>query len=480
MPLKRRLRSFFAKKAAMAYSSKGALRVAVQPELVPSRDAKNLETVEVRGKTVLKSGTEHALCQLVLTCYALHLVPRISPDDIWLCILCYFSRHVNEQTAFYRPLLADKNNPDGRTPITIIRDSNFDFNDTEAVQSVFNEFIAEVNKKSAATDLLPKLTSDFSTTTPLLQLCSEITLAYMVEQFFEMRMELLCGFPGIEFTGTKTDWESIVLKIGALAPIAHPEIQKYLAECASGVDNIVEAFNGVAEQAKWKDFFWSQSCGSGSTQYGGWFLNFFNEPSKADEDWSPRDMKSTRTIYEFKLNGAEVAIDAGPIGVVIADDGALELDYDYVLGPATARGWTLDGEKIWSEPNLVTWTSEPGIYDRVAYCGKKLHEFFPEVVARAEDPMTLIMIAYHAGDWDSDSGITFIRRNETDKQYIGSVVSFAKSTAFSQWSIRPNAVQLAKLGLLFADDPSVAEVAELIKKRKHEGIDTWTVLYKHI
>lgn len=472
--MQRRLRSFFGQQAAV--TTAGALRIAVQPELVPSGDVK---TLDVRGKTVLKPHTEHALCSLVLICYTHHLVPRISPDDIWLCILCYFARHVNDQTEHYRPFLADKNNPNGRTPITIRR-TVFDFDNQEQVQGVFSEFIAEVNKKSATTDLLPKLTSDFSTTTPLLKLCSEITLAYMVEQFFETRCQSLCGFPAIEFTGTQKDWESIVTKIGALVPIAHPEIRQYLAECAEGVGHIVDAFDGFAGKAKWKDFFWSRSCGSGSTEYGGWVLNFFNEPTKARNRWDPYTMKSTRIIYEFKLNEAEVAIDAGPVGVVVAADGALELDYDYVFGPASARGWTLDGEKIGSEPPGDKWTSEQGLYDRVTYCGKKLHEFSSELVTKSTVPITLVMIAYHVGNHLLDSGITFVYRNESDKEFIGSFVSFAKSTVFSKWSISPTPVQLAKLGLIAEDDPSVAKDAEWIKNRTYEVIDTWTVLYKPV
>jgi len=338
---------------------------------IPFRDG----IEKVRGQNVLKNSPANALMGLFYFGYAYHRSIRVSPDDIWTTILSYFATHVNSEVEYYRPFLADKENPNSRPIILIERSDGFDMNDTESIVGVFDELIREISKKSNV--LLPKLTADFTTTTLITRLFSQVEIAKIVESFFGMKLILSCGFPSIEILGSTEDWISMSQKLVGFQEISHPKIKEYLVKC----QNVIKKISSNDVEV-WKKVFDSQPCGSGSQEdYHGWIFDLINEPMTTPS--SPFDMDSTRVCYPFDLIEKEtekqLEIDIGPTG--ISDDGQyLKIVYDFFYQERKPEGWEFNGQKI--SKGDISFTIEN--YSLIRFCGKLIHEMIEGDVRRIE------------------------------------------------------------------------------------------------
>ena len=63
---------------------------------------------------------------------------------------------------------------------------------------------------------------DFTTTTNIHRIVSQITLMTSVQEFFEYSVGTLCGIPAIEMKGTDADWTNLILKIKTLRKTLEP------------------------------------------------------------------------------------------------------------------------------------------------------------------------------------------------------------------------------------------------------------------
>lgn len=352
------------------------IHIAIDTDLKVKSDH---QTKEVRGKTILHPHVENQLLQLIEYAYNMHLIPVITPDDIYLQILAIIAKHVNKSPAmvdYYRPYLADRADPNNKTVINIVRDY-FDLNDIEMLKGVFDELMERIAEKSASSEILQRLASDFTTTTPIQRLTSQVSLAYMVKEFFAMQITMMCGWRGIDLEGTQADWESVASKLNIFAKIAHPDFQSYLAGCQKSLQIIIRAFQGDVNVDEWRKIFSSRSCGSGSIEYDGWFLNFFGAHEK--QNWTPDDETTSRVQYDFGISDGSgdrnVTIDIGAIGVEY-QNGRTRLCYDYFIEPAKAKGFTLLGPDGARKVNFLSefdFSHGPEYYSRVRFEDQPLH-----------------------------------------------------------------------------------------------------------
>jgi hypothetical protein len=442
----------------------GYARMTIDPKLEIKSDA--IETCKIRSSEVIANTPDHGLLALIHSAWMYHAAPMIKPDDVWLVITSELAKHVNEHTEYYREYLADKNQPHGKTIITIRRDHFVDLNDTVAMESVFGELITKINAKSSTTDLLPTLTCDFSTTTPITSLTSQVTLAYMVEEYFSMRILATCGIPYVDFMGTREDWSKIISKLKVFSKIAHKDIQEYLSRASTVIDNIIQVFDGSTNKKLQNEFYYSERCGSGGKEYRGWILGLIN--NHVAKQWSPYEASNTRIQYTFELvrdtiklmgtkefnditpgSCSEVVIDIGPVGVKISSSASsttyptLELAYDYYLALKQSVGWTIDGISVKKEEVYIPRLDRKNVvpvmpldltimenYDRVRYCGKKLHEYITQLPKESECNREFICLASQRG-----TGMHFICKvDDEEVNYYRYDVDFNKGTV--QWNCR--------------------------------------------
>ena len=148
-------------------------------------------TEEKFGQQVASTGTKDALLSAVLVAYNYHYTLSLIPDDVWLHILMSIAIHVSstpDLVDFYRAHLANKDNPDGFTTITLILPDELlqrvkrNEATTEELQVVFGRFLAEVGELSRS-DLFKTFEADFTTSTPLTLLISRIVTAYATKEY---------------------------------------------------------------------------------------------------------------------------------------------------------------------------------------------------------------------------------------------------------------------------------------------------------
>jgi len=144
---------------------------------------------------------------------------------------------------------------------------------------------------------------DFTTTTSIHKIVSQITLMTSVQEFFEYSVNTVCGIPAIEMKGTLEDWIKLREKIKALRKTLEPieaEIGlKYGIDTLTDffsddydpdewwekvellAGKLVDTFNGNPDEDFWSRIISERKYGSGAPTFNGWFMNvLFNKWGK--------------------------------------------------------------------------------------------------------------------------------------------------------------------------------------------------------
>ncbi|EOD18733.1 hypothetical protein EMIHUDRAFT_470197 [Emiliania huxleyi CCMP1516] len=118
-------------------------------------------------------------------------------------------------------------------------------NDWEGVFPEFAEKIAAKTKGGVA----ELAQCDFSTTTPVERVVSQITLMDTVQHYFQYTMCCGCGFPSITLTGTPADWERVRSKAAALRSY---DLDWWLDALLPALDHFVQAAHGRPDLDFWR------------------------------------------------------------------------------------------------------------------------------------------------------------------------------------------------------------------------------------
>jgi len=203
--------------------------------------------------------------------YAEHRPFTLSPDMMWLLISQGFANHANNNSEELRKLFVDF---DGKTSLVVVN-NKIKLNDPN---SPWNEVFPEFSKQIAAhtgKELTDALTADFSTTTPITKIASQITLMNAVKSYFDfIVIRIACGIPQITLEGTTQDWQRVLTKTEALRKY---KLDWWVDEMEPCLKQFVQASQGKVDKGFWKDMFKYHSegkCGSPNI-IDGWIVKFF-------------------------------------------------------------------------------------------------------------------------------------------------------------------------------------------------------------
>ena len=215
----------------------------------------------------------HSFFNGMYQAYSDHRPFVLSPDMIWLLISQGFARHVNANSESLRHHFVDFS---GKTSLVVVTEEITLDNPQSPWEKIFPEFTAQIAEHTGG-DLISLLSSDFSTTTPVEKIASEITVMEAMKSYFEyVVLYFKCGIPEITLQGTTADWQKILEKTKQLA-------QYDLAWWTSELEPILEEFIKVSK-GKIKKEFWqgmfkyhskSVPCGGPITTIDGWIVKFF-------------------------------------------------------------------------------------------------------------------------------------------------------------------------------------------------------------
>ena len=249
-------------------------------------------------------GKKDAFFRTVMTAYANHQSLVLSPDMIWLLISQGFARYVNAHPEELRPQLVEH---DGKMDLVVITPEELLTGnpDWEKIMGDFSDSIQKYTKG----DIAKTLTADFTTTTPVTRIASEITLMESVKSYFEyVVMYISCGIPSITLQGTPEDWQQVLDKAKQLKPYA---LSEWIEELEPILEEFVRAAEGTPNQEFWqkmvKQVQISRLKGGGCsmetpTELDGWVLKFFPD----EQGVTPRkkahtqNMPADRVRVDFK------------------------------------------------------------------------------------------------------------------------------------------------------------------------------------
>lgn len=202
--------------------------------------------------------------------YAEHRPFVLSPDMIWLLISQGFSRHINANPEKLRTYFVDFSGE-----LTLVVNSENDLlKDSIRWEEIFPQFTTQIAQYSGE-ELINILTSDFSTTTAVEKIASEITIMEAMEPYFEfVVMRLICGIPEITLQGTTEDWQKLLEKTEKLGDY---DLHWWTKELEPLLEEFVNASKGDIDKKFWRNMFKYHS----QKQYGapevidGWIVKFF-------------------------------------------------------------------------------------------------------------------------------------------------------------------------------------------------------------
>ena len=249
-------------------------------------------------------GKKDAFFRTVVKAYANHQSLVLSPDMIWLLISQGFARYVNAHPEELRPQLVEH---DGKMDLVVITPEELLTGnpDWEKIMGDFSDSIQKYTKG----DIAKTIAADFTTTTPVTRIASEITLMESVKSYFEyVVMYLACGIPSVTLQGTPKDWQLVLDKAKRLKPYG---LTEWIEELEPILTEFVRTAKGKPDQLFWqrmvKEVRLPRLKGGGCsfdkpTELDGWVLKLFPNEQGVTLDKIPhtQNMPADHVRVDFK------------------------------------------------------------------------------------------------------------------------------------------------------------------------------------
>jgi hypothetical protein len=213
----------------------------------------------------------HSFFNGMYAAYADHRPFVLSPDMIWLLISQGFSRHVAANSEKLRHHFVKFQ---GKTTLTVTTNEDLLNNPDYDWNGLFRQFTDQIAEHTG-NDLINMLTADFSTTTSVEKIASEITIMEMMKPYFEyVVFYAVCGIPEITLLGNTEDWQKVLDKTKMLSKY---DLSWWTDEIIPLLKEFVKASQGKVDKSFWQNMFkyHSQKKYGAPNIIDGWIIKFF-------------------------------------------------------------------------------------------------------------------------------------------------------------------------------------------------------------
>ena len=215
----------------------------------------------------------HSFFNGMYQAYADHRPFVLSPDMVWLLISQGFAHHVNVNPESLRHHFVDFR---GKISLLVTTKEVTLDNPQSPWEKIFPEFTNQL-AEHVGSEFINLLSSDFSTTTPVEKVASQITIMETMKTYFEyIIIRIVCGIPEITLQGTTKDWQKILDKTKQLGKY---DLTWWTNELTPILEEFVKASKGRVNKKFWRGMFNYHSksipCGGPITTIDGWIVKFF-------------------------------------------------------------------------------------------------------------------------------------------------------------------------------------------------------------
>ena len=221
----------------------------------------------------------------VHTAYSDHYPLVLTPDVIWMCIAQGFAMHVNSNAQKLRHLFVEH---EGKKKLNVSRDDFVKGSPSNPWPEVFDAFSAQI-QAAVGDKVYGALTPSFTTTGPVERAAAQLVIMDAFKEYFEYRVNTLCGIPEITLEGTIGDWTALKEKAMALRDF---DLSWWTDELGIVLEQFVEAASGRVDQQFWSSIY-KVRYGSGGPHISGWICTLF--PYIGDDKWRNPFLKSWRS-----------------------------------------------------------------------------------------------------------------------------------------------------------------------------------------
>lgn len=217
---------------------------------------------------------EHPFLNGLVNAYQNHRPFTFSPDMFWILITQGFARNVTNHSEELREKLVGF---DGKKELNVDANKynimlNKSSADWERVFPIFNRQIEKYSGKS----LNKTLTSNFTTTTSVSKVVSQLTIMEAFKSYFDYKVSYVgCGLPYVNLEGSLGDWRKLKTKTKQLSKY---KLAWWTKELIPILDKLIEAKKGKVDTAFWKN---TVKIRTEKEAYGpfdhinGWITKFF-------------------------------------------------------------------------------------------------------------------------------------------------------------------------------------------------------------
>jgi len=282
----------------------------------------------------------HSFFDGMYAAYAAHRPFVISPDMIWLLISQGFAQHVNANSEELRHFFV---NFSGKTQLIVSTETELNNISEKQWEAIFPEFTKQIGQQTGK-ELINTLTSDFSTTTPVEKIASEITIMHAMKSYFDyIIVYIACGIPEITLQGTTEDWEKVLTKTRQLEKY---NLKWWTSELEPILKKIIDTSKGKIDKDFWRNMFKYHT----PKEYGapnivdGWIVKFF----PYNKDGKRNNLQELAgTAEKAKLPEEIVKVDLQYVDMLTNEQIPLELWAGFVGLEQNEKNFTLTPKIGW-------------------------------------------------------------------------------------------------------------------------------------
>lgn len=180
-------------------------------------------TPMIGSKDEVYSQADVGFFESVLFAYTHHWNLRTSPDDWWFCVIKTISHHIDlhSEKKEVRNLFVHF---EGKKElmVEVTKEQGWPIFEDMDFTTFFNNIGSLIAENVKFPEYVDGVTADFTTTTLVQKIVSQITLMSSVQSYFDFALWGGCGIPAIEMKGTEEDWLKLLSKLKVLKTLLEP------------------------------------------------------------------------------------------------------------------------------------------------------------------------------------------------------------------------------------------------------------------
>ena len=217
------------------------------------------------SQEVVSGGDDMGLFSAVMAAYNNHWVLKTRPEDWWTAISQIVATRIDKhaQDPAVRKFFVSH---EGKKQLTVfIGPTVQGINNEGFFQAMISQITENINKP----EYTSLMKADFSQSTSVDRIVNNIMLMYSFKEFFEYRMMLGCGIPGVVMLGSEDDWLRLLEKLVKVKKLLKPledvlQLKDWFKSSQTVLKNLLETYRGNPDKDWWSRIVVEEPFGSGA------------------------------------------------------------------------------------------------------------------------------------------------------------------------------------------------------------------------